>query len=69
MSASLKWIGGVGNVIAQGQSGMYSIQSLSDGQHILQAIDGDARARLPFLGLPFASLDEAKTAAEGVDHA
>lgn len=63
---TLDWKGAPGNIIAQGQRGMYSIQTVGS-QFILQAVDGDARNDLGFFGREFGDLELAKSHAQDVD--
>lgn len=66
---TLTWKGAPGNIIARGDKGIYTIQSLAGGQHILQGIGYDDRP-IPdfgFLSKEFGDLDEAQDYAFGFD--
>lgn len=67
--SELVWKGAPGNVIAQGGRGMYTIQSLTGSQYVLQAIDGEARDALGFFGLTFSTLAAAKGHAAAIEDA
>lgn len=65
----MTWKGAPGNVIAVGARGIYSIQSLTSGLHMLQGVGHDElpMPSLPSLGQGFISLDKAKTHAETLE--
>lgn len=60
---ALVWKGGAGNVVATGKRGIYTIQSLSTGDHVLQRVttpDPTRKDDLAGLGRTFTSVDAAK---------
>jgi hypothetical protein len=65
----LTWNGQPGNAIAVGAKGIYTIQSLSNGKHVLQGVGHDdmPMLALPFMGREFDTLDHAKGHAGALD--
>lgn len=65
--SGLEWKGSPGHVIASGDTGMFSIQTVG-AQYVLQAIEGDRiRAALGFLGKTFLTLEAAKIVAQALE--
>lgn len=66
---TLVWKGQPGNIIARGETAIFTIQSLADEQHILQGIGADdlPLMSLPPLGHAFVDIDDAKRMAADLD--
>lgn len=61
---ALAWKGAPGNVVAVGKRGIYTIQSLSTGDHVLQRVtnvNDDKPNDLAGLGRTFIDIDAAKS--------
>jgi hypothetical protein len=69
MTAQLVWKGTPGMTFAHGALGTYTVQTLTNGHHVLQAADGPARNAMPFDGEVFPSLVTAKNRAAEIEDA
>jgi hypothetical protein len=65
----LNWAGQAGNLIAVGACGVYTIQSLAGGRHVLQGIGHDELPMVALgpLGFTFGDLSVAQAHAASLD--